>query len=188
MNNRIQPLDPSTTTGKTKDLFEVIQKKVGMVPNAFRVFGNSSAALEGYLSLSGSLSGGELPAGIREQIALTVSEINGCAYCLSSHVLTAKAAGVSKDDIHNARRATASDEKADAALKLARAITLEQGRIEDSYLTTARSAGLSEAEIVEVVFHVALTILTNYVNNVAEPVIEFPLITPGQIPESAVRA
>ena len=87
-----------------------------------------------------------------------------------------------------ARTVVGSDEKADAALKLARAITLEQGRIEDSYLTTARSAGLSEAEIVEVVFHVALTILTNYVNNVAEPVIEFPLITPGQIPESAVRA
>ena len=52
-----------------------------------RVLGNSPAALEGYLSLSAAIARGVLPARVREQIALTVAEINDCGYCLSAHAL-----------------------------------------------------------------------------------------------------
>ena len=45
--NRLQALNPSTTTGKTKELFNGIEAKLGMVPNMMRIMGNSSAVLEG---------------------------------------------------------------------------------------------------------------------------------------------
>lgn len=179
--NRIHQTNPAHATGKTKQLFDAVQGNLGMVPNLVRVFGNSTAALEGFLGLSGALAGGVLPAKLREQIALAVSEINGCGYCLSAHTVLGGKAGLNPEDIRAARSANASDEKADAALKLARAVTLQRGQIADSDLQAARSAGLSDAEIVEVVGHVALTVLTNYTNNVARTEIDFPKVEPGEL-------
>ncbi len=179
--NRIHQTDPAAATGKAQQLFTAVQGKLGFVPNLVRVLGNSPAALEGYLGLSGALAGGVLAAKLREQIALAVGEINGCGYCLSAHTLLGGKAGLDQDDILAARRSTATSDKSDAALKLARAVTLQRGHIADTDLHAARSAGLNDAEIVEVVQHVALNILTNYTNNVARTVIDFPEVEPGEL-------
>ena len=80
-----------------------------------------------------------------------------------------------------ARKSVSADTKSAAVLKLARAITLQRGLIADSEQQAARSAGLSDAEIIEVVAHVALNILTNYTNNLAQTTIDFPEVKPGQL-------
>lgn len=180
--NRIQQIDPASTTGKTRETLDAVKAKLGKVPNALRVFANSQAALDGYLGLSGALQGGILPPKLRDQIALTVAEINGCGYCLSSHTVTGRMAGLSQADINAARHVKASDAKSDAVLKLARSISIERGKISDEELGSARAAGLSDSEIVEIVFHVALNSLTNFANNVARTVIDFPEVTPGEFP------
>ena len=66
-------------------LLQAVKKQLGVAPNLFRLVANSPAALEGYVSLSGALGKGALPAATRERIALAVAEINGCDYCLSAH-------------------------------------------------------------------------------------------------------
>jgi uncharacterized peroxidase-related enzyme len=177
--NRIHQPDPTQSTDKAKALFDAVQSQLGFVPNLMRVLGNSPAALEGYLGLNRTLAAGVLSAKLREQIALTVGEINGCDYCLSAHTLLGSHAGLSAGDALAARRAAAVDQKSDAALKLARAVTLQRGQIADTDLQTARRAGLSDAEIIEVVQHFALNILTNYTNNVARTVIDFPAVEPA---------
>jgi uncharacterized peroxidase-related enzyme len=179
--NTIQQLDPAQATGKTKQLFDAIQSQLTFVPNLYRVVGNSPAALEGQLALNAALSKGVLHAGVREQIALAVAEINGCAYCLSAHTLLGSRHGLTSEDLLAARRASSTDEKTDAILKLARAITLQRGHISSGELQSARDAGLTDAEIVEVLHHVALNILTNYINNVANTVIDFPEVKPGEL-------
>jgi hypothetical protein len=64
--NRITQLDPAQATGKTKQLFDGVQNKLGVVPNLFRVLGTAPAALEGYLNFSSALAGGSLnPKGPR---------------------------------------------------------------------------------------------------------------------------
>ena len=55
-----------------------------------KVVGNSPAALEGYLGLSGALAKGTLGAKTGERIALAIAEFNGCSYCLSAHSYLAK--------------------------------------------------------------------------------------------------
>jgi len=179
--NRIHQTDPTTSTGKTGQLFTAVQGKLGFVPNMMRVLGNSPAALEGYLNLSGALAGGVLAPKLREQIALAVAEINGCGYCLSAHTLLGGKAGLTADEILTARNSAATDSKSDAAIKLARAVTLQRGIVADSDLQAARNASLNDAEIIEVVQHVALNILTNYTNNVAQTVIDFPEVKPGKL-------
>jgi AhpD family alkylhydroperoxidase len=140
--NRIHQTDPATSTGKAGQLFTAVQGKLGFVPNLMRVLGNSPAALEGYLNLSGALAVGVLALRLREQIALAVGEINGCGYCLSAHTLLGGKAGLAADEILAARKSNAADSKSDAALKLARAVTLQRGMIADTELQAARARRL----------------------------------------------
>lgn len=183
--NRITQLDPAVATGKTKQLFEGALKKLGVVPNLFRVLGTSPAALEGYLNFSGALAGGSLGAKVGEQIALAVAESNLCGYCLSAHTYIGGKVGLSATDIADARHADASNPKTDAILKLARSIVVQRGEVSDADLNAAKTAGLSDGEIVETVAHVALNIFANYLNHVARTVVDFPEVKPGDV-ESAI--
>lgn len=172
--NRITQLDPGSATGKTKQIFDGVQAKLGIVPNLFRVLGNSPAALEGYLNFSGALAGGALDAKVREQIALAVAEINDCAYCRSAHAYIGGKAGLSERDIADARKIVATDARTEAILNLARSIVVQRGELSESEFKAARAAKLTDAEIVETTANVALNILTNYVNHVAQTVVDFP--------------
>lgn len=183
--NRITQLDPARASGKTKQLFDGVQGKLGVVPNLFRVLGNSPAALEGYLNFNGALAGGVISARVREQIALAVAESNLCGYCLSAHTFIGGKVGLNATEIADARRAVADDDKTDAILKLARAIVMQRGELTDADLKTARAAGLSEAELVETIANVAANIFSNYVNHVARTVVDFPEVKPGGLPEAA---
>lgn len=60
------------------------------MPNLFRTVANSPATLEGYLGLNGALAKVALDGKTRERVALAVSEINGCNYCLSAHTKSAR--------------------------------------------------------------------------------------------------
>ena len=177
--NRIAALDPTHATGKTKSMLDAVQTRLGVVPNLFRVLAAAPPALQGYLELSAALAGGALSAKVREQIALAVAEANRCGYCLSAHAYLGAEAGLTPDDIADARAATATSPKTQAVLALAQAIVERRGEIDDRELAAARSAGLTDAEIVEIVANVAVNILTNYLNHVAGTVIDFPEVTPG---------
>lgn len=172
--NRIPQLDPAHATGKTKQLFDGAQAKLGIVPNILRVFGNSPAALEGYLNFSGALAGGVLSAKVREQIALAVAEINDCGYCRSAHTFIGGKVGLNDREIADARKVVAADERTTAILSLARNLVVQRGELSDAEFQAARSARLTDAEIVETVANVALNILTNYLNHVARTVVDFP--------------
>jgi AhpD family alkylhydroperoxidase len=100
--NRITQLDPTKATGKTKQLFDTVQARFGVVPNLFRVLGNSPSALEGYLNFSGALAAGCFDAKVREQIALAVAESNLCGYCLSAHTFFGEKVGLTERDIADA--------------------------------------------------------------------------------------
>jgi len=67
---RLEALNPETTTGKSKELFNAVQKKLGVVPNMMRTMGNSPVVLEGYLGLNDTLSKGALSSKTTELIAL----------------------------------------------------------------------------------------------------------------------
>ena len=161
----------------SKPLLEAVQKQLGVVPNLMKLVGHSPAALEGYLSLNGALAKGVLDAKLRERIALAVAEFNGCEYCLSAHTYLAKnLAKLDEPEIHAARNSRLSEPKADAALRFARRVAIEHGRISDADLAALRAAGFDDASVIEIVLNVALNVLTNYVNNVALTDVDFPKV------------
>jgi len=174
---RLTTISPDDATGKTKELFDAIQSKLGMVPNMMRTMGHSPALLESYLNLSSTLSHGKLGAKTGELLALAVSESNACDYCLSAHsFIGEKLVHIDTNALQHARHGEATDAKTDAALKFAVILTEKKGLVSDADVNSAKAAGLSEGEIAEIVGHVALNVLTNYFNNTANTVIDFPVV------------
>lgn len=173
---RLSQINPTEAEGKTKELLDGIKKKSGMVPNILQHMANSEPALEGYLNFSGALGKTGISAKLREQIALVVGEINGCDYCVAAHSAVAKMRGLSQDEIMDARQGTATDRKVDAAIKFAVSVVENKGFVSDEEIKAMRDAGYTDGEIVEVVAVVSLNIYTNYINHVAETVLDFPAV------------
>lgn len=174
---RLRAINPVDATGKVKELFNAVEGKLGMVPNMMRTMGNSSAVLEGYLNLSGALSSGVLNAKTGELIALAVAESNACNYCLAAHsYIGENLVKIDTDALKTARSGKSNDVKTTAILQFSKTLVSKGGLVNDADVTSAKNAGLTEAEIAEVVAHVALNILTNYFNNTANTEIDFPLV------------
>ncbi|MGC4938599.1 hypothetical protein [Kribbella sp. DT2] len=63
-------------------------------------------------------------------------------------------------------------------LGLSDAIVQGRGVIDDADVKTARAAGVTDAEIAEVVGNLALNLLTNYFNILADTTPDLPVVTP----------
>jgi uncharacterized peroxidase-related enzyme len=176
---KLVALNPTQATGKVKDLLAQVQAQLGMVPNMMRTMANSPAMLEGYLSFSNALAGGVLSPQLREQIALTVAEINSCEYCLSAHTTIGKMVGLSDRNLNSGRLSFSDDPKIDVTLKFARAVVVNQGQLTTDYLNRLHQVGYVDAEIVEIIANVILNIFTNYFNHIAETEVDFPKVVPG---------
>lgn len=160
----------------SQELLKAVEGMLGSVPNLFRLVGNSPATLEGYLGLNGALGKGELNAATRERIALAIANYNGCSYCNSAHTFLGKnIAKLDDAEIAANRVGKSTDAKADAAVKFAVKIAEARGRVSAADVEAVKAAGYSDAELVEIVGHVALNVLTNYVNEVFDTEIDFPV-------------
>ena len=174
--NRITIPTADRTPAASLPLLVAVQKQLGVTPNLMKLVGNSPAALEGYLGMSGALAKGSLPAPTRERIALAVAQINGCGYCLSAHSYMGKnLAKLSDAEIAANRHGGSLDPKADAAVRFAAKVVRERGHVSDADVQAVRMAGYDDAQIVEIVQHVALNTWTNYINEVARTEIDFPV-------------
>ncbi len=177
--SRIKPINSESATLIVKQLLNGIQRKLGVTPNMVTTMAQSPAVLEAYVSFSGALAKGELNPSLREQIALVTAEVNACGYCASAHTAISKSIGLSSEQILSARNAHSSDPKSETTLKFARDLILKRGEISDSDFSKLREAGLSDAEIAEVIAHVASNIFTNYFNLTAKTEIDFPKVEIG---------
>jgi uncharacterized peroxidase-related enzyme len=172
----IPPVDPQTTTGHVRELLDGVKRSLGGTPNLFLVTAQSPAALSAMVGLFGAVAGGRLDARYREAIALAVSELNACDYCLSAHTALGKRAGLGDEDLALAQEGRAHDPRLGAAVRFARLLAERRGRPGEAALSEARQAGLRDDEILEIVANVALTTFTNYVNEVAGTDIDFPVV------------
>jgi len=177
MSRIATPATIDAAPSASQPLLEAVKKQLGVAPNLFRLVGNSPAALEGYLGLSAALGKGTLPAATGERIALAVAEINGCSYCLSAHTYLGKNVAKLEDSEMTANRnGSSNDPKAAAAVSFAGKVVKARGHVSDEDVRTVKAAGYDDAQVIEIVLHVALNTWTNYINEVAKTDIDFPVI------------
>lgn len=174
-------IELAEATGEAATLLAQVRTSIGSIPNMVKAMANSPALVKGYLGLSGALAGGVLPAAVRERLALATAEYNRCTYCLSAHTfLSRNVAKLDGDEIERARHAESADPRVAALLALSDAIARGRGTVDETAIKTARAAGVTDAEIAEVIGNLALNVLTNYFNIAADTENEFPLVTPHE--------
>jgi uncharacterized peroxidase-related enzyme len=162
---------------KAQPLLSGVKDQLGFLPNSLRLISHSPQTLEGHLGLAGALSKGTLPAATRERIALAVAEANGCDYCLSAHTYLGKnLAKLDDAEITANRNGASNDPKANAAVRFAAELVRERGHVGEADVSEVRLAGYSDAQILEIIAHVALNTFTNYVNEALKTAIDFPVI------------
>jgi uncharacterized peroxidase-related enzyme len=172
------PIQPDSATGKAAALLEQVQKSLGTTPNMTKVMANSPALLKSWLALSGAVAGGTLPAAVRERLAVSTAQLNGCEYCLSAHTyIGANVAKVDTAELDSARKGRSNDPHVAALLKLSNDIAENAGDVDDADVEAAREAGVSDDEIGELVANLALNILTNYFNVLAHVDNDWPVVS-----------
>ena len=177
MSRIVTPATIADAPLAAQPLLEAVKKQLGIVPNLFRVVSNSPAALEGYLGLSGAFGKGTLPAATRERVALAMAGVGSLhPLPLTAHPFQGKnLAKLDEAEILANRNGHSNDPKADAAVHFAVQVTKARGHVSDDDLRAVRLAGYDDAQVVEIVLHVALNTWTNYINSVAKTVIDFPV-------------
>lgn len=172
---RIQPVDPAQAAGKTKELLDAVQKKLGRVPNLMKTMAHSPSVLEAYLAFSGAMARSSLPITLREQLALAVGQANQCRYCVAAHTALGRKAGLTDAQLQESLQGKSSDSKTDAALGFAKKVAETRANVTDEDVAKLRQAGYGDAQIVEIAAAVSLNVFTNYFNHIADPAIDFPV-------------
>lgn len=174
--SRINVIEQHNANAEQKALLDAIQGQLGMVPNFLKVFANSPVALQAFLGLHGVANAGSLTPQTRERIALALAQQNTCEYCLSAHTAIGRKAGLTGDEIAAARAGNSEDAKAAVAVKLARSLVEHKGDITSAELVEAREAGYTDADIVEIITHVGMNLLTNILGKASRVDIDFPKV------------
>jgi uncharacterized peroxidase-related enzyme len=174
--SRINLVTSENANAEQKELYTAITLQLGMVPNFLKVFANSPAALKAFLGLHSITNEGSLDALTKERIALALAEKNACQYCVSAHTAIGKKAGLSSAEIEANRAGSSQDAKAAIAVKLAKALAEHNGEVTTAELLEARNAGYSESDIVEIITHVGMNIMTNILGKASRVEIDFPTV------------
>jgi uncharacterized peroxidase-related enzyme len=155
-------------------MFDKLNAAIGMVPNLYAVIAYSDTGLENYLTLQNSKT--SLSKKEKEAINLVVSEINHCRYCQAAHTVLGKMNGFSEEQTLEIRSGSASfDPKLHALIRFTKEATINKGKVSDAALNGFFNAGYTKGSIVDVILAIADKVVMNYLHNLTQIPIDFPL-------------
>jgi uncharacterized peroxidase-related enzyme len=178
--SRIAIPDRDEAPVASQPILDNVNKMLGFVPNLQRLMSISPNALGGWAALMGSLSK-TLDVKTRDGIALAVSEADGCNYCLAAHsFISTNLAKIPPEEIALNREGRSSDPKRQAAIAFAKALIERRGKVSDEEFAAIKTAGWTDANIVEMIALTAQFLLTNFMNNAVHTPIDFPQVSPSK--------
>jgi uncharacterized peroxidase-related enzyme len=158
---------------KNRGILTAIKNQVGFVPNIYATYAYSENALERYTTFANGKT--TFNNKEKEVINLVVSQVNGCEYCQAAHTAIGKMNGFTDEQVISLRKGEAPfNEKFDALVKTAKAITLKKGRIEDEVLEIFFDAGYTKENLVDLIVAIGEKTTTNLLHNVTGIEIDFP--------------
>lgn len=152
----------------TQKYFDICQDKLGLIPNVLRAYAFDIDKLNAFTALYNDLmlADSGLTKLEREMIAVAVSSINHCHYCLTAHGAAVRELSgrpeLGEALVMNWRAADLTD-KQRAMLRFAEQITKSSASVEETDRQTLRDHGFSDRDIWDIIAVAAFYNMTNRV-------------------------
>src|SRR5271157_402888 len=135
-----------------RDYFRNCEEKLGFIPNVLKAYAFDNKKLKAFIDLSDDLMLGEsgLSRLEREMIAVAVSAVNHCHYCLTAHGAAVRYRAKDPmlgDTVEHNYRAAAITPKQKAMLDFAVKLTEAPDKIENADRDLLRQLGFSDRDI-----------------------------------------
>ena len=156
-----------------RDYFRNCEEKLGFIPNVLKAYAFDNTKLKAFIDMSDDLLLGEsgLSKLEREMIAVAVSAVNHCHYCLTAHGAVVRHR--SKDPMlgdtveHNYRAASITP-KQNAMLDFAVKLTEAPDKIENEDRDLLRQAGFTDRDIWDIAAVAAFFNMSNRIASAVE--------------------
>jgi uncharacterized peroxidase-related enzyme len=152
----------------TQKYFDICQQKLGMVPNVLQAYAFDIAKLNAFTAMYNDLMLGDsgLTKLEREMIAVVVSSVNKCFYCLTAHGAAVRQ--LSGDPVLGEMmvmnyRAADLPPRQRAMLDFAEKLTEASHKIEESDRQALRDVGFSDRDIFDIASVAGFYNMTNRV-------------------------
>ena len=150
----------------TQKYFDICQDKLGLIPNVLQAYAFDIDKLNAFTGLYNDvmLSASGLSKLEREMIAVAVSSINKCFYCLTAHGQAVRALSgdpaLGEMMVMNWRVATL-DARQTAMLEFAELMTLSSAKITEADRDALRGVGFSDRDIWDIAATAGFYNMTN---------------------------
>ena len=154
-------------------IFDNLQKALGFVPNLYATIAYSDNGLARFLAYQNaktSLSNKE-----KEAVNLIVSQVNGCIYCQSAHLVLGKMNGFTDEQLLDIRKEKSAEVKLNALVRLAADITRNRGNASPSNVNDFFAQGYTDENLVDLILQVSDKTVMNYLHNLTKIHVDFPL-------------
>jgi uncharacterized peroxidase-related enzyme len=151
---------------ETLAYFRKCEEKLGFVPNVLRAYAFDTTKLKAFIAMADDLMLGDsgLSKTEREMIAVAVSAVNHCHYCLTSHgaALRQRAGDpeLGETIAHN-WRAASLDSRQEAMLAFSVKLTEAPDKIDETDREVLRRAGFSDRDIWDIAAVASFYNMTN---------------------------
>lgn len=160
----------------SKAVFDSLNNALGFVPNLYATIALSENGLAKYIAYQNAKT--SLNNKEKEAVNLVVSEVNGCRYCLSAHTVIGKMNSFSEEQILDLRSGKSDNPKLNALVTLAKDITENKGKASSENIDAFYAAGYNDGNLVDLILQIADKIAMNYLHNLTQIPIDFPVAQP----------
>ncbi|MEX2206442.1 MAG: carboxymuconolactone decarboxylase family protein [Myxococcota bacterium] len=163
-------MDASLAEGQ---IFDAVKAKFGFVPNVIRELAASPAAVRAYLAGQEALESGRLSPAERQLVQYVASKSHGCGYCSTAHGGLLRRLGGDPKLVDSDGPMSARDR---AIVHATRLIVDSRGQVDSAEQGRLAAAGVDRSELLEIVALVAMKVITNYTNHIAQTKIDPELL------------
>jgi len=152
----------------TQKYFDICQDKLGMIPNVLQSYAFDIAKLDAFTALYNDvmLADSGLSKLEREMVAVVVSSINKCFYCLTAHGAAVRQLSgdpmLGEQMVMNWRSADL-DARMIAVLEFTEALTIASAKTTEADRQVLRDVGLSDRDIFDLASVIGFFNMTNRV-------------------------
>lgn len=149
----VKLFDESSAPSEARQTLQGLKEDTGALPSAYAVFAASPEVLNTLMPFHQTVMTGtdNVDGKTRQAIALAVSAVNECRYCIVAHSGGMKKEGASDDEVEAVKEMCVEDPRLSTILELATQITKDANDVSPDLLERLRGFGLTDGDLVDVV-------------------------------------